>query len=218
MEGAGIFEQNKDTAKLPGTAVHLAINGCYAGYLHISDELKEDSARTIEGLKDLGVKKIVMLTGDSEAAAALTAEKLKLDQYFAGLLPHEKMARLEEIYAEKGKGVLVFVGDGLNDAPVLARADVGVAMGALGSDAAIEAADVVIMTDEPSKLLSAIKIAGKTKKIVWQNIILALGVKGAILALGAVGAATLWEAVFADAGVAVICVLNAMRLLNFKGK
>jgi Cd2+/Zn2+-exporting ATPase len=164
------------------------------------------------------VKKIAMLTGDNEKAAALVADKLGLDQYFAGLLPHEKVARLEEIYAEKGKGLLAFVGDGLNDAPVLARADVGVAMGALGSDAAIEAADVVIMTDEPSKLLTAIKIAGKTKKIVWQNIILALGVKGVILALGAAGAATLWAAIFADVGVAVICVINSIRALHFKAK
>lgn len=217
LEGAGIFfEESKNIEKLPGTAVHLAINGRYAGYLHISDELKEDSGRTIKGLKDLGVRKIVMLTGDSERAAAPAAEKLELDGYFAGLLPHEKVARLEEIYAGKERGALVFVGDGLNDAPVLARADVGVAMGALGSDAAIEAADVVIMTDEPSKLLTAIKIARKTKKIVWQNIILALGVKGAILALGAVGAAALWAAIFADVGVAVICVLNAVRVLNFK--
>ena len=218
MESAGIFEQNKDTEKFPGTAIHLAINGRYAGYLHISDELKDDSARTIKGLKELGVKKIAMLTGDNEKAAALVADKLGLDQYFAGLLPHEKVARLEEIYAEKGKGLLAFVGDGLNDAPVLARADVGVAMGALGSDAAIEAADVVIMTDEPSKLLTAIKIAGKTKKIVWQNIILALGVKGVILALGAAGAATLWAAIFADVGVAVICVINSIRALHFKAK
>lgn len=180
MERAGIFpeEQSEDPRELPGTTVYLAINGQYGGYLHISDELKEDSARALKGLKSLGVKKLAMLTGDSEAAAALTAEKLKLDEYCAALLPHEKVAWLEELYAGKGKGALVFIGDGLNDAPVLARADVGVAMGALGSDAAIEAADVVIMTDKPSKLLSAIKIARKTKKIVWQNIILALGLKG----------------------------------------
>jgi Cd2+/Zn2+-exporting ATPase len=144
----------------------------------------------------------------------LAAGKLKLDEYHAELLPHEKVARIEEIYTTKGKGSLIFVGDGINDVPVLARADVGVAMGGLGSDAAIEAADVVIMTDEPSKLVSAIRIAGRTRSIVWQNIILALVVKGIVLALGAGGAATLWEAVFADAGVAVIAILNAMQVLR----
>lgn len=218
LEDAGIFplELRESHSGLPETTVHVAIDGQYMGCLLISDEVKEDSARALQGLKALGVKRLVMLTGDNEAAAALTAGKLMLDEYHAELLPHEKVTRLEEIYNSKGKGSLVFVGDGINDAPALARADVGVAMGALGSNAAIEAADVVIMTDEPSKLLSALRIAGKTKTIVWQNIILALGVKGVIMILGAVGAATLWGAVFADVGVAVIAILNAMRVLNFK--
>lgn len=218
LESAGIFpeEFRESPSGLTETTVHVALNGQYMGYLHITGELKEDSIRALQGLKTLGVKKIIMLTGDNEAAAALAAEKLKPDEYRAGLLPHEKVAWLENIYASKGKGSLVFVGDGINDAPALARADVGVAMGGLGSDAAIEAADVVIMTDEPSKLHSAMKIAGKTKKIVWQNIILALGIKGIILALGAAGVASLWEAVFADVGVAVIAILNSMRVLNMK--
>jgi Cd2+/Zn2+-exporting ATPase len=155
-----------------------------------------------------------MLTGDSKAVASQVAEALKLEEVYAELLPHEKVEKMEKIYETKGKGNLVFVGDGINDAPVLARADVGVAMGGLGSDAAIEAADVVIMTDEPSKIATAIKIAKRTRSIVWQNIIFALGVKGLVLLLGAGGMATMWEAVFADVGVAVIAILNAMRVMK----
>ncbi len=197
---------------LPGTVVYLAIDGQYAGYICISDEIKEDSAIAIQKLRELGVKKIVMLTGDSSTVAAGVAKKVQLDGYHAELLPHEKLEKLEEEFRTKEKGNLVFVGDGINDAPVLARADVGVAMGGLGSDAAIEAADIVIMNDEPSKLVTAIKIAQRTRSIVWQNIILTLVVKGIVLALGAGGVATLWEAVFADVGVAVIAILNAMRV------
>lgn len=211
LDNAGI------SAKSPlitGTIVHVAVDGKYAGYLVISDELKEDSARALEHLRNIGIKRLVMLTGDSEAAARHVAEVLKMEEVYAELLPHEKMEKLERIYETKGKGKLVFVGDGLNDAPVLARADIGVAMGGLGSDAAIEAADVVIMTDEPSKIAAAIKIAQRTRSIVWQNIIFALGVKGLVLLLGAGGMATMWEAVFADVGVAVIAILNAMRVMR----
>ncbi len=210
---AGIIFENR---KFPGTAVHVAIDGQYAGYLLISDEVKEDSARTLKELKEVGIRKLVMLTGDSKAIAARIAGKLNLDEYHAELLPHEKVARIEDIHKTKTKGNLVFVGDGVNDAPVLARADVGVAMGGQGSDAAIEAADIVIMTDEPSKLVTAIRIAKKTRRIVRQNIILTLSMKGLVLAAGAAGIATLWEAVFADVGVAVIAVLNTMRILRTK--
>lgn len=203
-----------EAAELPGTSVHVAVNGRYAGHLLISDETKEDSAGAVQGLRDLGVRRLLMLTGDSRAAAARVAGQLHLDEYHAELLPHEKVAKIEEIFGTEDKGRLVFVGDGINDAPVLARADVGVAMGGLGSDAAIEAADVVIMTDEPSKLVDAIKVARRTRRIVWQNIILTLAVKGVVLALGAGGIATLWEAVFADVGVAVLAILNSMRVLR----
>lgn len=200
----------------PGTAVHVAVDGMYAGYLVISDEIKADSKKAMEGLRALGVRKLIMLTGDKKDTAAFIARDLGLDEFHAELLPHEKVAEIEKIYQGKGKGSLVFVGDGINDAPVLARADVGVAMGALGSDAAIEAADVVIMTDEPAKLVTAMRIARRTRNIVWQNIIIALSVKGVVLALGAIGAATMWEAVFADVGVAVIAIINSMRALDMK--
>jgi len=212
MEREGIFTGIPGT---PGTMVHVAIDGQYAGHLIISDEIKEDSAQALQELRDIGVRKLVMLTGDNKDAAEQVAVELKLDEYHAGLLPHEKVTRMEEIYKAKSKGNLVFVGDGINDAPVLARADVGVAMGGLGSDAAIEAADVVIMTDEPSRLATAIKIAKRTRNIVWQNIILALGIKGIVLVMGASGIATMWEAVFADVGVAVFTILNAMRVLFY---
>ena len=203
-----------DKPEVFGTVVHVTIDCQYVGYLLISDEVKEDSVSALAGLKQMGIRRLVMLTGDDKDVAAHVAGELKLDEVHAELLPHEKVAKTEEIYATKGKGTLVFVGDGINDAPVLARADVGVAMGGLGSDAAIEAADVVIMTDEPSKLVTAIKIAKKTRRIVWQNISIALGVKGIVLILGAGGIAALWAAVFADVGVAVIAILNAMRVLN----
>lgn len=203
-----------EVGEITGTVVYVAIDSQYTGYLLISDEIKEDSLRALQELKDMGIRKLVMLTGDSEASASQVAGKLNIDEFHGELLPQEKVEKIEEIYSTKGKGNLVFVGDGINDAPVLARADVGVAMGGMGSDAAIEAADVVIMTDEPSKLGVAIRIAKRTRSIVWQNIILALVIKVIVLTLGAGGIATLWEAVFADVGVAVIAILNATRVLG----
>ena len=204
-----------EKAKEVGTILYVAVNRKFEGYIVISDEVKEDSATAIKALKDIGVKKIVMLTGDSSSVATKIAEQLGLDEVYSDLLPDQKVEILEKLDREKlTKGRLIFVGDGINDAPVLARADVGVAMGGLGSDAAIEAADVVLMTDEPSKLISAIKIAKRTRMIVWQNIIFALGVKVVVLLLGVIGLATMWEAVFADVGVALIAVLNAMRVMR----
>ncbi|MDK2799377.1 MAG: Zn2+/Cd2+-exporting ATPase [Clostridiales bacterium] len=206
-----------DDVDVMGTIVHVVVDRQYAGYIVISDEIKKDSAAAIKALKDIGIKKLVMLTGDNETVGVKIAKQLGLDEVYAELLPHQKVEKLEMLEQQKtSKGKLVFVGDGINDAPVLARADIGVAMGGLGSDAAIEAADVVLMTDEPSKLASAIKIANRTRYIVWQNIIFALGVKGLVLLLGAIGMATMWEAVFADVGVALIAVLNAMRVMNKK--
>lgn len=212
LEQEGITVQEQDG--LPGTLVHVAVDGQYWGYLLISDEIKKDSARALEELKKNGVKKLAMLTGDSRTVAAQVARELQLDEFYAELLPQDKVNKVEELFRGKGKGNLVFVGDGLNDAPVIARADVGVAMGGLGSDAAIEAADVVIMNDEPFKLVAAIRIARRTRNIVWQNIILALTIKGAVLIMGAAGIATMWAAVFADVGVAVLAILNAMRVLR----
>ena len=199
-----------------GTAIYLAADGKYIGNILISDEVKEDSARAIKGMKENGVKEIVMLTGDNEAIGKNIAEKLGIDKVFTELLPNEKVEKLEEIYKTKSeKGKVAFVGDGINDAPVLARADLGIAMGGAGSDAAIEAADVVIMNDEPSKIVTAIKIAKKTKEIVWQNITVAFAVKIVVMALGLFGDATMWEAVFADVGVALLAVLNATRVLRY---
>lgn len=199
-----------------GTAIYLAADGKYIGNILISDEVKEDSARAIKGMKENGVKEIVMLTGDNEAIGKNIAEKLGIDKVFTELLPNEKVEKLEEIYKTKSeKGKIAFVGDGINDAPVLARADLGIAMGGAGSDAAIEAADVVIMNDEPSKIVTAIKIAKKTKEIVWQNITVAFAVKIVVMALGLFGDATMWEAVFADVGVALLAVLNATRVLRY---
>ncbi|RCW49733.1 heavy metal translocating P-type ATPase [Halanaerobium sp. MA284_MarDTE_T2] len=196
-----------------GTIVYLAIENKYAGYITITDELKEDSIKAIKGLKELGIKQLTMLTGDREAVAGRVAQRLGLDNYYSELLPDQKVDEIEELLGrQKENDKLIFVGDGINDAPVLARSDIGVAMGGLGSDAAIEAADVVLMTDEPSKLITAINTARRTRKIVWQNIILALGVKGIVLIMGAMGMATMWEAVFADVGVALIAVFNAMRI------
>ncbi len=202
-------------AEALGSIVYLAIDGSFAGYIVISDELKLDSKDAIHKLKTMGVKTTAMLTGDSKAVGEKIAGEIGLDMAYTDLLPHQKVEQLEALEKKKQtKGKLVFVGDGINDAPVLARADIGIAMGALGSDAAIEAADVVLMTDEPSKLVSAIRIAKKTKSIVWQNIAFALGVKAVILVLGALGIATMWEAVFGDVGVTVIAILNAMRAMR----
>ena len=200
-----------------GTVIYIAFDGQYIGNILISDEIKEDSPKAIRGMKANGIKEIVMLTGDNNAIGKNIAQKLGIDKVFAELLPNEKVEKLEEIYKTKSeKGKVVFVGDGINDAPVLARADIGIAMGGVGSDAAIEAADVVIMNDEPSKIVTAMKIAKKTKTIVWQNITLAFAVKLIVLILGLFGDATMWEAVFADVGVALLAVLNATRVLKYK--
>ncbi len=200
-----------------GSLVHLAVDNKYAGYIVVSDELKPDAVEAISKLRQAGVKNIAMLTGDRKNVADEIGRILKIDKVYSELLPAQKIEKLEEIESQKEKtGKLVFVGDGINEAPVLARADIGIAMGALGSDAAIEAADVVLMTDEPSKVATAIAIADKTKNVAWQNIAFAMGVKGIFLILGAAGHATMWEAVFADVGVAIIAILNAMRVMNTK--
>lgn len=197
------------------TVVHVAVDGEYKGYIVIGDVIKEDAAKAVSELKAQRIKKVVMLTGDAKSVAESVAMSLGIDEAYGGLLPADKVQKVEDLMAGKSpKGKLVFVGDGINDAPVLARADVGIAMGGLGSDAAIEAADVVIMTDEPSKVPVAIKIAKRTLGIARQNIAIALGVKGAVLALGALGIATMWAAVFADVGVTLIAVLNAIRVLG----
>ena len=197
---------------LAGTIVHVAVDGKYAGHIVISDVVKNDSAEAIRSLKKLGVDRTVMLTGDREAVGKEVAEKLGLDEYHAGLLPADKVAQVERLILEKPAGkVLAFVGDGINDAPVLKRADVGIAMGGLGSDAAIEAADVVLMDDKPSKIAVAVRIARRTIRIARQNVWFAIGVKVSILALAAAGLGTMWMAVFADVGVTVLAVFNAMR-------
>jgi Cd2+/Zn2+-exporting ATPase len=201
----------------PGTKVYVAVDNIFAGVIVIFDEVKTDSRAAIASLKKRGISKTVMLTGDNPEIAQVIATELGIDEYYAGLLPDQKVEQVEILNAQKRpKGRLAFVGDGINDAPVLARSDIGIAMGGLGSDAAIEAADMVLMTDEPSKLTEAIDIAKATKRIVWQNIIFALGVKGAFLVLGALGISTMWEAVFADVGVAVLAILNAMRVMKTK--
>ena len=192
------------------TKVYVSIDGIYAGCILISDEIKEDSFDLSKNLKNIGILKTVMLTGDNEETAKDIFSKLKLDEYYAKLLPNEKVEIFEKLNNER----IAFIGDGINDAPVLKRADIGIAMGALGSDAAIEAADVVIMTDEPSKLIKAISLSKDTKKIVIQNIVFSLLVKGIVLVLGAIGIAGMWEAVFADVGVAFLAVLNSMRILK----
>lgn len=200
-----------------GTIVHVAINNTYAGYIVIADEIKDDAEKAVRDLKEGKIKNTVMLTGDAKPIGEKVAAQLGLDTVYAELLPGDKVDKVEELIAGKSKkGKLTFVGDGTNDAPVLARADIGIAMGGLGSDAAIEAADIVIMTDEPSKVATAVKISKKTLRIVKQNIVFALTVKAAVLILGAVGIASMWAAVFADVGVAVIAILNAIRMLNVK--
>ena len=201
----------------PGTIVHVAMEGRYAGYLLIADVVKPHSAAAIKGLKQAGVRKTVMLTGDAEPVAKAVSAELGLDEYHAGLLPGDKVDQIETLLAAKQpKENLAFVGDGINDAPVLSRADVGIAMGALGSDAAIEAADVVLMDDDPAKIALAMRIARRTNGIVYQNIVFALGVKGICLILGALGIASMWTAIFADVGVMIIAVLNATRALYIK--
>ena len=203
--------------ELIGTAVHVAVNNKYIGYIVIADEVKEDSAQAIKELKAANIKQIVMLTGDNKSVGSKVAKELGLDKVYAELLPADKVEKLEELFSQKSKkGKLAFVGDGINDAPVLARADIGIAMGGLGSDAAIEAADIVIMTDEPSKIATAMKISKKTLKIAHQNIVFAIGIKIIVLILSAFGIATMWAAIFADVGVTIIAVLNAFRALNVK--
>ena len=201
----------------PGTIVHVAMEGRYAGYLLIADVVKPHSAAAIKGLKQAGVRKTVMLTGDAEPVAKAVSVELGLDEYHAGLLPGDKVDQIETLLAAKQpKENLAFVGDGINDAPVLSRADVGIAMGALGSDAAIEAADVVLMDDDPAKIALAMRIARRTLRIVYQNIVFALAIKFACLVLGALGLASMWTAIFADVGVMVLAVLNATRALYTK--
>ena len=203
--------------ELIGTIVHVAVNNKYIGYIVIADEVKEDSAQAIKELKAANIKQTVMLTGDNKSIGSKVAKELGLDKVYAELLPADKVEKLEELFSQKSKkGKLAFVGDGINDAPVLARADIGIAMGGLGSDAAIEAADVVIMTDEPSKIATTMKISKKTLKIAYQNIVFAIGIKIIVLILSAFGITTMWAAIFADVGVTIMAVLNAFRALNVK--
>ena len=206
------FDIEHDTCHVRGTVAHVVVNRKYAGYIVISDEVKEDSLEAIKELKRLGMKKIAMVTGDSKDVTGEVAKQPGIDDFYAELLPDDKVKIVEKLMM--GNEKVIFVGDGINDAPVLARADVGVAMGALGSDAAIETADVVIMDDKPSKLPEGIKISRKTRRIIWQNVILALGIKLVFISLGILGKATMWEAVFADVGVTLIAVLNSMRILK----
>lgn len=202
-----------------GTILYLGIDGKYAGYILIADSIKEDSANTINQLKKNGIKKTVMLTGDRKNIGESVATKLGLDEVYAELLPDGKVEKVESLLKQKSEqGKLAFVGDGINDAPVLAMSDIGIAMGALGADSAIEAADIVIMTDEPSKIVSSIKLSKKTMKIVKENIVFAIFIKVAVLVLTAFGLSTMWEAVFADVGVSIIAILNALRMLNVKSK
>ena len=206
LEKEGIAASPQESEQ---SVVYVAVNGVYAGALCIADTLKNESIQAIQALKELGIKRLVMLTGDREEVAQAQAKKLGITEVYAQLLPHQKVEKLESL-----SGKVAFVGDGINDAPVLARADVGIAMGGVGSDAAIEASDVVIMDDNLGKIPTAIALARKTHRIVWQNIVFALGVKGVILVLGAFGIAGMWEAVFGDVGVALIAILNASRVLR----
>ncbi|MEH2394359.1 MAG: heavy metal translocating P-type ATPase [Nostoc sp.] len=204
-----------DNCQSEGTVIHLAVDNIYAGYIVIADELKEDARHAIQALKRIGVEKTVMLTGDNQAIASQIAQQLGIDTYEAELLPEEKVNAIEKLLSSAGKhGKVAFIGDGINDAPVIARADVGMAMGGLGSDAAIETADIVIMTDAPSKVAEAIQIARKTRQIVWQNIGFALAIKVVFIGLGIFGIATMWEAVFADVGVAMLAIFNATRAMK----
>lgn len=217
MSSLGINSIDADTAA--GTLVYISVDGKYAGYISISDVIKEDSLKAIKGLKAAGIRKVSMLTGDRRDSAVNIAGMLDIDEVYYEMLPSDKVDKLEELLGMQSSGSrLAYVGDGINDAPVLARADIGIAMGGLGSDAAIEAADVVIMTDEPSKLPEAIAVSRKTLGIAYQNIIFALGIKAAVLILSAFGVTSMWTAVFADVGVTVIAVLNSLRALNLRIK
>lgn len=216
---ANFMKQNKvDILKINldgvfGTVIHAAIDGVYAGYIVISDNIKKDTIQAINELKNIGIK-TVMLTGDSKKPASIVASKIGIDEVFSELLPQDKVQKIEEMYNKNPNSKIAFVGDGINDAPVLARADVGISMGSVGSDAAVEASDVVIMNDELHKIYTAIRISKKTNRVVWQNIVFAIGVKFIVLVLGALGYANIWEAVFADTGVALIAVVNSLRILK----
>jgi len=212
MQKAGLQPAHPDE---PGTVVHVAVDGAYAGYILISDVVKENAKEAIGALRKNGVRRCVMLTGDAPGAAKHVAEKLGVDEVYSELLPQDKVDKVEELLAQKNRREsLVFVGDGVNDAPVLSRADIGIAMGAMGSDAAIEAADIVLMDDDPAKIALAMKISRKCLRIVYENIVFALGVKAVCLVLGALGIAGMWLAIFADVGVMVLAVLNAIRCLG----
>ena len=207
------FQKSMDV----GTVIYISIDGKYAGYILIADRIKDDSYKTIEKLKSNGIKKTIMLTGDKKEVGEDVAQKLKIDLVYTELLPDGKVEKVNNMLKEKeGTGKIVFAGDGINDAPVLALADIGIAMGGVGSDAAIEAADIVIMTDEPSKIVDAIKLSKKTMRIVRENIIFAIFIKVAVLVLSALGISTMWEAVFADVGVSIIAIINSLRMLNTK--
>jgi Cd2+/Zn2+-exporting ATPase len=214
-----LMESQKVSSVIPcekndtGTVVHVAIDGVYVGHIVISDEVKPVAARAVADLKKAGITKTVMLTGDTKETAGKIAAETGIDEYYSDLLPGDKVEQVEKIFKEEKKGKLLFCGDGINDAPVISRADVGVAMGGLGSDIAVEAADVIIMNDDPRKIGSAITIAKRTLRIVYENIIFALSVKFLLLVLGAAGLASMWMAVFGDVGVTFIAVLNAMRLV-----
>jgi len=217
MEKENISYDKSYKGKVIGTVVHVAINDQYAGYIIIADEIREDSVQAIQGLKKANIKQIVMLTGDTESVALNVAKELEISNVYAELLPGDTVEKVEELLEKKsGQGTLAFVGDGMNDAPVLARADIGISMGGLGSDAAIEAADIVIMTDEPSKIVTAIKISKKTLGIAYQNIVFAIGVKVGVLVLSTLSISNMWAAIFADVGVTILAVLNAFRALNIK--
>lgn len=203
-----------DICNVEGTVIHVAVNSIYAGYIVISDELKKDAINAVKALKSVGIRKTIMLSGDNNFTTSQFAKKLNIDQSFSDLLPEDKVTKLEEILSDTKLGKVAFVGDGINDAPVIARSDLGIAMGGLGSDAAVEAADIVIMEDQPSKVAEAIMIARKTRRIVWQNLIFSLAVKAIFILLGSFGVATMWEAVFGDMGVALIAILNATRIFK----
>ena len=212
MEELGISWQE---CRSVGTIVHMAVDGAYAGHIVISDVVKPGAREAIAALRRAGVRKTVMLTGDMQKVAAKVAEELGVDDFRAELLPADKVSEVERLLGEKGSGeCLAFVGDGINDAPVLSRADIGIAMGAMGSDAAIEAADVVLMDDDPMKIAKGIRISRKCLRIVYENIVFALGIKALCLVLGALGLANMWAAIFADVGVMVLAVLNAIRALS----
>jgi Cd2+/Zn2+-exporting ATPase len=214
MKAEGVISEKTEET---GTVVHVSADGVYAGHILISDRIKKTAREAIAGLKKAGITKTVMLTGDNRAAADAVAKELNVDEVHSELLPADKVEKVEELLQKQNeKEVLAFVGDGINDAPVLSRADIGIAMGAMGSDAAIESADIVLMDDDPAKIVKAIRISSKCLRIVYQNIWFAIGVKLLCLVLGALGIANMWAAIFADVGVMVIAVLNAIRALRVK--